>query len=74
MKVRLNSKYRYNPNGWDTSCPTHGNTLQPGQVVKVVNLPGAPPANTMGQAYVADAETGKFICMVSTGSLEKVPS
>jgi hypothetical protein len=46
-----------------------GNDLKPGQIVKVVNLPSAPKANTMGQCYVANPLTGKFICMVSTGSL-----
>ena len=71
MRVRVNAKYRYNPIAWDVFRPCQGNTLQPGQIVKVINLPSAPPANTMGQAYVADPQTGKFICMVSTSSLER---
>lgn len=72
MRVRVNSNYRYNPIGWDVFRPCQGNTLKPGQVVRVINLPSAPPANTMGQCYVADPDTGKFICMVSTSSLERV--
>jgi hypothetical protein len=72
MRVRVGSKYRYSPNGWDTFHALQGNNLKDGDVVKVINLPSAPPANTMGQCYVADPETGKFICMVSTGSLDKL--
>ena len=70
MKVRVNQTYRYQPNGFDRFHPCVGNNLQPGQVAKVINLPGAPKANTMGQCYVADPQTGKFLCMVSTSSLE----
>jgi hypothetical protein len=72
MKVRTGSLYIYSPNGWDTVLACQGNSLQPGQIVRVISLPGAPKANTMGQCYVGDRETGKFICMVSTGSLEPV--
>jgi hypothetical protein len=72
MKVRTGSLYIYSPNLWDKFTACQGNSLQPGQIVRVINLPGAPKANTMGQCYVGDRETGKFICMVSTGSLEPV--
>ena len=72
MKVRVNSLYRYNPNGWDMHRACQGNTLKTGDVVRVINLPSAPKANTMGQCYVSDPETNRFICMVSTGSLEPV--
>jgi hypothetical protein len=71
MKVRVNSLYVYDPNGWDRFRPCQNNTLTPGDVVRVINLPSAPKANTMGQCYVADPKTGKFICMVSTGSLSR---
>jgi hypothetical protein len=71
MRVRVNAKYRYNPIGWDVFRPCQGNTLRLGQIVKVINLPSAPPCNTMGQCYVADPQTRKFICMVSTSSLER---
>lgn len=69
MKVRVGSTYVYSPNGIDISCPCKGNHLKEGQLVKVINLPMAPKANTMGQCYVADPTTGVFICMVSTNSL-----
>lgn len=72
MKVRVGSRYVYNPSLWDSFRPCKGNTLKPGQIVKVINLPSAPPANTMGQCYVADPATGRFICMVSTSSLSPV--
>jgi hypothetical protein len=72
MQVRVGSLYVYSPNGWDTLRPTSNNTLHPGQVVRVIYLLGTPNANTMGQCYVGDRETGKFICMVSTASLESV--
>ena len=69
MEVRVNSLYRYDPNGWDRFRPCQGNSLEFGQLVRVINLPMAPKANTMGQCYVANPQTGKFICMVSTDSL-----
>ncbi len=69
MKVRVGTNYIYSPNGWDAFRPCRGNDLKPGTLVKVVNLPSAPRANTMGQCYVGDPTTGEFICMVSTGSL-----
>ncbi len=70
MRVRVNQTYRYNPCGWDVIRPCQGNSLKPGQIVKVINLSSAPPANTIGQCYVADPVTGTFLCMVSTNSLE----
>lgn len=73
MRVKPNSLYLYNPNGWDAFRPCSGNTLRIGQLLRVVNLPMAPKANTMGQCYVAEPRTGKFICMVSTGSLVPLP-
>ena len=71
MEVRVNSLYRYDPNGWDRFRPCQGNSLEFGQLVRVINLPMAPKANTMGQCYVGDPQTGKFLCMVSTDSLVK---
>lgn len=71
-RVRIGKIYRYEPSWWDLYFPSLGNTLRVGQVVKVINLPGAPPANTTGQCYVADPETGKFLCMVSVASLTPV--
>lgn len=72
MRVRTGGLYRYNPNGWDFIRPCSGNMLSLGQVVVVINLPSAPRANTMGQCYVGKPNTKEFICMLSTGSLEKL--
>jgi hypothetical protein len=65
MKVKANVSYIYYPNALDR---IDGRTsLVPGDIVKVVNLPGAPKANTMGHAHVY--LDGKFAGLVSTNSL-----
>jgi hypothetical protein len=73
MKVRVNATYRFEPNGWDTLRPCAGTLdLKPGDLVQVINLPGCPPANTMGQCYVRlVGDSSKAFKMVSTGSLVK---
>jgi hypothetical protein len=65
-RVRVNAKYIYYPTLID-----HAVKIAPGTLVKVINLPGAPKANTMGHCYVADADTGEFLAMVCTNSLVK---
>jgi len=72
MRVRVGKLYTYNPCGWDLFHPCAGNNLKAGDIVRVITLPGAPKANVMGHCYVGDSETGRFICMVATGSLESV--
>lgn len=67
MRVRVGSEYRYHAEGFDRFDPKC--VIEPGAVVRVINLYGAPKANTMGQCYVADAQSGEFIGMVSTASL-----
>jgi hypothetical protein len=67
MKVKVNSRYIYHPNLLDLTDPR--TNLKSGDVVTVINLHSAPKANTMGQCYVADPNTGEFIGMVSTNSL-----
>ena len=67
MRVSVNRVYTYRPNLMDRVDAR--TVLQSGERVKVINLPGAPKANTMGQCYVADPGTGEFIGMVSTSSL-----
>jgi hypothetical protein len=67
MKVRANSVYTYRPMSfWDQLDPK--TTLQSGDKVRVVNLYGCPPCNTMGQCHVEDMD-GNFRGMVSTNSL-----
>src|SRR5258708_38933697 len=70
MKVRANAVYRYSPVLLDQ---IDGRTsLHSGDVVRVVNLPGCPRANTMGHCHVADSTTGHFIGLVCCNSLEPV--
>ena len=66
-RVRVNVHYFYKPNLLDL---VDGRTdLKDGEEVVVVNLHGAPKANTMGHCYVGDTLHGKFIGMVCTNSL-----
>ena len=69
-RVKAGNLYRFSPVLLDR-CDAR-TSLQPGDVVKVVNLPSAPPANTMGHCYVAEPTTGKFIGLVCCNSLEPV--
>lgn len=74
-KVRVNAKYIYNPCIWDSKIqPPVGavqGDLNTGDEVRVVNLPGCPKANTMGQCYIATPDKSqKFLGMVHTSSLE----
>ena len=72
MRVKVNSIYRFEANGWDTFDAKHGGYLKNGDLVKVVNLYGCPPANTMGQCYVRlVGDSSKQFAMVSTGSLSR---
>jgi hypothetical protein len=69
-KVRANSVYIYEPVLIDL---LHGPTgLAAGTRVRVKNLAGCPPANTMGHCHVVDASTGTFIGMVCCNSLQHV--
>jgi hypothetical protein len=70
VKVKANATYRYNPvllDQFDSRT-----SLQKGDLVRVVNLPGCPRANTMGHCHVADPTTGHFIGLVCCNSLEPV--
>lgn len=70
MRVRVGSKYTFNPVFFDVLNPPANLPLAPGDVVKVVNLYGAPKANTMGMCYVE--KDGVFAGMVMTNSLTPV--
>lgn len=69
MKVRVNSLYTYDANGYDLCHAIKGESVANGSVVRVINLPGAPPANTMRMCYIANPTTGQFLRMVDTSSL-----
>jgi hypothetical protein len=70
VRVRVGSRYRFERAGWDLFDGRF--ELANGTVVKVINLPGAPPANAMGHCYIGDKDSGEFIGMVSTNSLVPV--
>ena len=60
MKVKANSYYKYSPVGldrWDART-----NLMHGDIVQVKNIPGCPPANTMGHCHVY--YNGKFAGLV----------
>ena len=71
-KVRVNGIYVYDPvllDRFDSRT-----SLRKGDMVKVVNLPGCPSANTMGHCHVVNPETAKFIGLVCCNSLVKITS
>ncbi len=70
MRVRANSIYTFVPVLGDIAMPQHYTAVK-GQRVRVVNLPGAPKANTMGQCNIADPDTGDLLGMVYCNSLVK---
>ena len=73
-KVRVGSYYAYEPVMFDELNPPV-NYVEPGQIVRVINKFGCPPANTMGMCYIEipdmnrPSEKGEFIGMVCTNSL-----
>lgn len=70
MKVRVGSKYVFNPVPLDRFDSRSKATL--GEVVRVVNVPGAPKANVMGHCHIESLD-GTFLGMVLTNSLVPVP-
>lgn len=68
-RVRAGVTYRYQPVGMDVYRPA--SHAEPGQLVTVFNVFGAPRANTMGHCHIKDADTGEFLGLVLTNSLEK---
>lgn len=65
MRVQAGRSYIFYPNLLDRIDGRTG--LVPGSIVKVVNLPGCPPANTMQHAHVE--YNGQFVGLVHTNSL-----
>lgn len=68
-KVRAGSLYRFEPVMIDKLHPPYN--VQPGDVVRVVNLPGCPRANTMGHCHVEQIG-GEFGGLVCCNSLQPV--
>lgn len=69
-KVKAGQTYIFRASGWDLMMPQHY-TAHDGQRVRVINLPSAPKANTMGQCHIEDAQSRAFLGMVSVASLTK---
>jgi hypothetical protein len=72
VRVRVGARYRFDPVLFDVLNPPANVPLETGDVVTVINLPGAPKANTMGMCYVAKG--GVFAGMVMTNSLSPLRS
>lgn len=68
MKVTAGKLYRYNPVLFDQFDAR--TNLQAGDIIRAINLPGCPRANTMGHCHVADPTTGSFIGLICCNSLE----
>ena len=61
-RVRVNARYRFEPVPYDQFDPPYGVTrgyLKSGDIVRVKNCPGCPPANTMGMCHV-ETLAGQF--------------
>lgn len=69
-RVRAGTVYTFRPCIMDVVLSQHHSATE-GQRVRVVNLRGAPPCNTMGMAHIEDAHTGALLGIVSVHSLEK---
>lgn len=70
-KVHVGACYFYVPVLLDRIHPPH-NAAPFGSEVRVINLPGAPKANTMGHCYVQCKDTKAFAGLVCTNSLLKL--
>lgn len=70
MKVRANAVYTFHPVMMDVIWSQHHSAVD-GQLVRVINLNGAPRANTMGQCHIESTDDRTFLGMVSTHSLVK---
>ena len=73
-RVRANARYRFEPVPYDQFDPPYGVTrgyLKSGDIVRVKNCPGCPPANTMGMCHV-ETLAGQFAGLVFTNSLKSV--
>jgi hypothetical protein len=68
QRVKVGSLYVYRPVLLDLIDSPYN--IEAGDVVRVVNLPGCPKANTMGHCHVVHAESGEFAGLVCTNSLE----
>ncbi|PWT76224.1 MAG: hypothetical protein C5B59_07070 [Bacteroidetes bacterium] len=66
MRVRVNTLYRYEPVPMDRFHPPYN--IEVNDIVRVVNLPSCPKANTMGHCHVEHLG-GDFAGLVCCNSL-----
>ncbi len=66
-RVRVGSIYRFEPVLLDRTDPPYD--VLPGDLVRVVNLPGCPKAGTMGMVHVLHLD-GRFAGLVCCNSLQ----
>src|SRR5271166_2831399 len=68
QRVRVGSIYLYDPVLLDKFA-RHLTGVRRGSTVRVINVHGCPPANTMGHCYVETLE-GEFLGLVCSNSLK----
>lgn len=68
MRVRAGQVYTYTGDGLMDMVDGHPVSI--GTKVRVINLPGCPPANTMGHCYIQTLR-GEFLRLVQPTSLGK---
>jgi hypothetical protein len=71
-RVRNGARYRFEPVIYDQLDAPYGvraGILKIGDIVRVKNCPGCPPANTMGMAHI-ETLAGEFAGLVFTNSLQ----
>jgi hypothetical protein len=80
-RVRVNATYYFDPCLYDKINGDSTKLFKRGDKVRVINLHGCPPANTMGMCYIVPADAkkddrgrwDKDFAMVMVGSLERTP-
>ena len=70
-KVRVGSRYVYDPVPTDVIYPPVGSPVT-GQIVRVVNMPSAPKANTMNHCHITNEDKTVFLGLCHVHSLHKV--
>lgn len=70
MRVRVRSKYTWEPCWLDRRDFRGTREIPIGEVVRVINRVGCPKANTMGHCYI-ESMTGEFLGLVCTDSLTR---
>ena len=74
-RVTVNKLYEYRPVGVDMIDPPYGveiGLLESGDIVRVINIFGTPPVNTMNHCYI-ESINGDFLGMVCCNSLHPNP-